>query len=34
MVADIDLSAVYRILRERLGDFDRYLSAIETYLGR
>ena len=34
LYAHIDLSAVYRILRERLGDFDRYLSAIETYLGR
>jgi len=34
LYAHIDLSAVYRILRERLDDFDRYLSAIETYLGR
>ena len=34
LYAHLDLSAVYRILRERLDDFDRYLSAIETYLGR
>jgi uncharacterized protein YutE (UPF0331/DUF86 family) len=36
MVADaeveIDLRLVYQILQERLGDFDRYLIAIERYL--
>jgi hypothetical protein len=30
--ANVDLAEVYRILHERLGDFDRYLRAIEKYL--
>jgi uncharacterized protein YutE (UPF0331/DUF86 family) len=30
----IDLAVVYRLLQERLGDFDRYLAAIERYLQR
>ena len=30
----MDLALVYRLLRERLDDFDRYLAAIEQYLGR
>ena len=29
---EIDLRLVYQILQERLGDFDRYLIAIERYL--
>jgi uncharacterized protein YutE (UPF0331/DUF86 family) len=29
---DVDLAEVYRILRDRLTDFDRYLVAIEGYL--
>jgi uncharacterized protein YutE (UPF0331/DUF86 family) len=29
---DIDLRLVYQLLQERLGDFDRYLTAIELYL--
>jgi uncharacterized protein YutE (UPF0331/DUF86 family) len=32
--AAVDLGVVYRALQERLGDFDRYLAAIERYLGR
>jgi uncharacterized protein YutE (UPF0331/DUF86 family) len=32
--AEVDLGDVHRILQERLGDFDRYLLAVETYLGR
>ena len=32
--AQIDLRAVYRMLEDRLSDFDRYLVAIEKYLGR
>lgn len=28
----VDLAVVYRLLEERLGDFDRYLAAIERYL--
>jgi uncharacterized protein YutE (UPF0331/DUF86 family) len=31
--ASVDPAEVHRILRERLGDFDRYLRAVETYLG-
>jgi uncharacterized protein YutE (UPF0331/DUF86 family) len=31
---EIDLRLVYQILQERLGDFDRYLIAIERYLTR
>lgn len=34
LYARVDLGAVYRILVEHLGDFDRYLLAIERYLGR
>ena len=30
----IDLPLVYRLLQERLGDFDRYLVAVERYLAR
>jgi len=30
---DVDLSEVYAILQQRLPDFDRYLAAIELYLG-
>jgi hypothetical protein len=30
----IDLRMVYRLLQDRLGDFDRYLTAIERYLER
>lgn len=29
----VDLRIVYRLLQDRLADFDRYLSAIERYLG-
>jgi uncharacterized protein YutE (UPF0331/DUF86 family) len=29
----VDLRIVYRLLQERLSDFDRYLAAIERYLG-
>jgi uncharacterized protein YutE (UPF0331/DUF86 family) len=32
--ASVDPGEIHRILRERLGDFDRYLRAVETYLGR
>ena len=32
--AQIDLGLVYRLLQDRLGDFDRYLVAIERYLSR
>ncbi len=31
---DVDLKLVYRILAERLEDFDAYLAAIEMYLNR
>lgn len=31
---DVDLRMVYRILQDRLADFDRYLAAIERYLTR
>ena len=31
---EVDLRLVYRPLRDRLADFDRYLVAIEEYLGR
>lgn len=31
---DVDPRFVYRILQERLGDFDGYLAAIERYLNR
>src|SRR5262245_38566642 len=31
---EIDLRVVYRTLQDDLGDFDRYLTAIERYLGR
>lgn len=34
LYADVDLGAVYRLLQERLGDFDRYLAALERYLGQ
>jgi len=30
----VDLRPVYRLLHDHLGDFDRYLVAIEQYLGR
>ena len=30
---DLDTTEVYAILQQRLGDFDRYLAAIERYLG-
>jgi uncharacterized protein YutE (UPF0331/DUF86 family) len=30
----IDLPLVYRLLQERLDDFDRYLVAVERYLAR
>jgi uncharacterized protein YutE (UPF0331/DUF86 family)/predicted nucleotidyltransferase len=30
--SDVDLDDVYRILQERLGDFDRYVRAVERYL--
>lgn len=30
----VDLHIVYRLLQDRLTDFDRYLYAIERYLGR
>jgi uncharacterized protein YutE (UPF0331/DUF86 family) len=30
--AQVDLPTVYRLLQERLADFDRYLIAIERYL--
>ena len=29
----VDLRIVYRLLQEQLSDFDRYLAAIERYLG-
>ena len=29
----VDLRTVYRLLHDRLSDFDRYLAAVETYLG-
>ncbi len=32
LYGDIDLRMVYRLLQDRLGDFDRYLEAIERYL--
>jgi len=32
--AQIDLGLVYRLLQDRLRDFDRYLVAIEQYLNR
>lgn len=32
LYAQVDLPTVYRLLQERLGDFDRYLVAIERYL--
>jgi uncharacterized protein YutE (UPF0331/DUF86 family) len=31
---EIDLHVVYRTLQDHLGDFDRYLTAIERYLDR
>ena len=31
--AEVDPARVYRILQDRLGDLDRYLLAIERYLG-
>ena len=31
---ELDLPLVYRLLQDRLADFDRYLVAIEQYLGR
>jgi uncharacterized protein YutE (UPF0331/DUF86 family) len=31
---DVDPAEVYRILREHLTDFDRYVVAIEGYLTR
>ena len=30
----VDPRAVYRLLQDRLDDFDRYLTAIERYLNR
>ena len=33
LYGDVDLRMVHGLLRNRLGDFDRYLSAIEAYLG-
>jgi uncharacterized protein YutE (UPF0331/DUF86 family) len=33
LYAQVDLPTVYRLLADRLGDFDRYLVAIEAYLG-
>jgi uncharacterized protein YutE (UPF0331/DUF86 family) len=30
--AQVDLPTVYRVLQERLGDFERFLAAIERYL--
>jgi uncharacterized protein YutE (UPF0331/DUF86 family) len=30
----VDLAVVYRLLKERLGDFDRFLAAVERYLAR
>jgi uncharacterized protein YutE (UPF0331/DUF86 family) len=32
LYAQVDLPTVYRLLQERLADFDRYLIAIERYL--
>ena len=32
LYAQVDLPTVYHLLQERLGDFDRYLIAIERYL--
>ncbi len=34
LYGDVDLRLIYRLLQERLGDFDRYLAAVERYLGR
>ena len=34
LYADVDLGAVYRLLHQRLGDFARYLAALERYLGQ
>lgn len=31
---DVDLRRVFRILQDRVSDFDRYLAAIEHYLDR
>jgi len=31
---DVDLKTVYGFLKDHLGDFDRYLAAIERYLDR
>jgi len=31
---DVDLRHVYQLVHERLDDFDRYLIAVEQYLGR
>jgi uncharacterized protein YutE (UPF0331/DUF86 family) len=31
--AQVDLHTVYGVLQDRLGDFERYLAAIERYLG-
>ena len=33
LYARVDLPTVYRVLTERLGGFDRYLEAIERYVG-
>jgi uncharacterized protein YutE (UPF0331/DUF86 family) len=30
----VDLALVYRVLQDRLADFDRYLAAVERYIGR
>lgn len=32
--AQVDLPTVYRLLQDRLGDFERYLVAVERYLGK
>ncbi len=32
LYAEVDLRMVYGLLRDRLGDFDRFLAAVERYL--
>ncbi len=32
LYAEMDLKTVYGLLRDRLGDFDRFLAAVERYL--
>jgi uncharacterized protein YutE (UPF0331/DUF86 family) len=34
LYGEVDLRVVHRLLQERLGDFDRFLAAVEGYLGR